>query len=262
MGCFSHAAGFWRIAFAAMAQVEFDYPPKPAPGELWRLYPDFDHAFVKGYAAAMRYTMTSPERMYALWQAVLQVVRDGVPGDFVECGVWRGGSSMLAAHTFAQAGDTERRLWLYDTFDGMPAPSDGDVDYAGRPAADVLVGADALYAETVTARAGLEEVQAALRLIDYPQERIHFVQGLVEDTIPAQAPEQIAILRLDTDWEASTRHELEHLWPRVARGGVLIIDDYGHWAGARAAVDAYFEHRDDAPLLVRVDYSGRVGVRR
>src|SRR5256885_7013640 len=82
--------------------MEFDYPPKPAPSELWRVYPDFDHEFTKGYAACARYTMTSPERMYALWGAVLKVVRDGIPGDFVECGVWRGGSSMLAAHTFAQ----------------------------------------------------------------------------------------------------------------------------------------------------------------
>jgi len=242
--------------------MEFDYPPKPAPSELWRVYPDFDHEFTKGYAACARYTMTSPERMYALWQAVLKVVRDGIPGDFVECGVWRGGSSMLAAHTFAQAGVTDRDIWLYDTFSGMPEPGEGDVDWAGRPAAEVMAGDDPVAAELVTAEASLEEVQKALALIEYPQERLHFVKGLVEETIPGEAAEQISILRLDTDWEASTRHELDHLWPRLSPGGVLIIDDYGHWAGARKAVDDYFAERDDAPLLVRVDYGGRVGVRR
>jgi hypothetical protein len=157
---------------------------------------------------------------------------------------------------------TDRDIWLYDTFTGMPEPGEADVDWAGRPAAEVMAGDDRVAADMVTAEASLAEVKAALVLIEYPQERLHFVQGMVEDTIPGEAPEQISILRLDTDWEASTRHELEHLWPRLSPGGVLIIDDYGHWAGARQAVDSYFEGRDDAPLLVRVDYGGRVGVRR
>jgi O-methyltransferase len=125
-----------------------------------------------------------------------------------------------------------------------------------------MAGDDPVAADLVTAEASLDEVRKALALIEYPAERLHFVQGLVEETIPGEAPEQIAILRLDTDWEASTRHELEHLWPRLSPGGVLIIDDYGHWARARKAVDDYFADRDDAPLLVRVDYAGRVGVRR
>ena len=87
-------------------------------------------------------------------------------------------------------------------------------------------------------------------------ERIHFVEGKVEDTIPAHAPERIALLRLDTDWYESTRHELEHLYPRLSRGGVLIIDDYGHWQGARQAVDEYFGDAH-AALLNRIDYTAR-----
>jgi O-methyltransferase len=90
---------------------------------------------------------------------------------------------------------------------------------------------------------------------------MRFVKGLVEETIPDEAPSEIALLRLDTDWESSTRHELEHLWPRLAVGGVLIVDDYGHWAGARAAVDAFFATREDRPLLNRIDYTGRIAVR-
>ncbi len=95
----------------------------------------------------------------------------------------------------------------------------------------------------------------------YPAERVHVVRGRVEETLPEAAPEHIAVLRLDTDWYISTRHELQHLYPRLVDGGVLIIDDYGHWQGARRAVDEYF--RDEAPplLLNRIDYTGRVAVK-
>ena len=81
----------------------------------------------------------------------------------------------------------------------------------------------------------------------YPPERIHFVRGPVEETLPAGAPDEIALLRLDTDWYESTRHELEHLYPRLAAGGVLLVDDYGHWEGARKAVDEYFADHGDRP---------------
>ena len=93
-------------------------------------------------------------------------------------------------------------------------------------------------------------------------DHVHFVPGPVEQTLPDHAPDPIAILRLDTDWYASTRHELEHLFPRVAPGGVLIVDDYGHWEGARRAVDEYFARSDDRILLQRIDYTGRIGVKQ
>ena len=89
---------------------------------------------------------------------------------------------------------------------------------------------------------------------------MHFVQGMVEETIPAGAPEKIALLRLDTDWYESTHHEMVHLFPRISDGGVLIIDDYGHWAGARRAVDEYFHEHNIAILLNRLDYTGRIGI--
>ena len=93
----------------------------------------------------------------------------------------------------------------------------------------------------------------------YPEQRLHFVPGLVEETIPAQVPEGISLLRLDTDYYASTKHELTHLYPRIAAGGVLLIDDYGHWAGCKKAVDEYLASRDPV-LLHRIDYTGRVTV--
>ena len=233
----------------------------PPPECLLAVYPDFAPEFVAAYSGAMLYTMTSPERMYALWQATLHISSTGVPGAIVECGVWRGGSSMIAASALQHAGDTTRQLWLYDTFEGMPEPSETDIDFMGRAAASQLADRTDSRHEQVLARTSLEEVRANLVGVGHPEARSHFVKGLVEETIPADAPTQIALLRLDTDWESSTRHELEHLWPRVAVGGVLIVDDYGHWAGARAAVDAFFGSRPDRPLLNRIDYTGRIAVR-
>jgi len=89
---------------------------------------------------------------------------------------------------------------------------------------------------------------------------MHFIKGRVEETIPNAAPEQIALLRLDTDWYESTRHELIHLFPRLTHGGVLIIDDYGYWQGARKAVDEYIEENKLSILLARIDSTARMAV--
>ena len=133
-----------------------------------------------------------------------------MPGAVVECGVWKGGSMMAAALTLLRLGDTERDLYLYDTFEGMRRPTDEDV-----PADDGYTPTKPLGATTrergrsVWATVSLDDV-ARPCLDRLPAERVHCVEGKVEDTIPAQAPEQIALLRLDTDWYESTRHELEH----------------------------------------------------
>ena len=95
-----------------------------------------------------------------------------------------------------------------------------------------------------------------------PTPGVEFVQGRVENTLPAAAPPEIAVLRLDTDWYESTRHELEHLYPRLVDGGVLIVDDYGYWQGARQAVDEYFGETGEAILLNRIDDTGRIAVKR
>jgi len=88
------------------------------------------------------------------------------------------------------------------------------------------------------------------------------VAGAVEDTLPDRAPMEIALLRLDTDWYASTKHELETLYPRLVSGGVLMLDDYGHWTGCRKAVDEYFAANAPAPLLNRIDYTARVATKQ
>jgi len=221
-----------------------------------------DLAREAGFAAAWErcrpFTMTSPERMYALWSAVHYVSAARLPGDVVECGVWKGGSSMLAALALLAAGDLERTLWLYDTFTGMTEPSDRDVDHSGR---DARVRFARAAQEGGWFVAAVDEVRSALAITAYPAERLRFVAGKVEETIPQQVPERIALLRLDTDWYESTRHELEHLWPRLVPGGVLLVDDYGHWQGARRAVDEYFARQATPLLLQRIDYTGRIAVK-
>lgn len=222
-------------------------------------FPDFDPEFVPLYAAARPYTMTSPERMYGLFKAVQYLVANRIDGDFVECGVWKGGSTMLAASTLLRCGDASRELWLYDTFAGMTEPERADVDHSGQPAAEHL------RIRRMTAgqwcRSPLEEVRAVMAQTAYPAERIRYIVGPVEQTIPANAPDRIALLRLDTDWYRSTKHELEHLYSRLVKGGVLIIDDYGHWRGCRTAVDEFFATQATPMLLNRLDYTGRIGVK-
>lgn len=208
------------------------------------------------------YTMTGPERLHALIHAVRYVVAAGIPGDLVECGVWRGGSMMAIAQTLTRCGSPTRQLWLYDTFQGMTSPTEADVDLAGRPASEQLPGGKppgeggpSWYA------ASLHDVRSNLERTGYPSHLIKYVQGPVERTLATEAPETIALLRLDTDWYDSTKVELETLFPRLAAGGVLIIDDYGHWEGCRRAVDEYLQAHDLRLLLNRIDYTGRIAIK-
>jgi hypothetical protein len=220
---------------------------------------DFDETDAELYNRVARYTMTPPARIYALARGVEYVVRRDVPGAIVECGVWRGGSMMAAALTLLRIGATDRELYLFDTFEGMTPASDEDVNAAGVCAADALPGASA--DSDLKAAAGIDDVREAMFSTDYPRERIRFVEGPVEQTLPEAAPARIALLRLDTDWYASTKHELEHLYPRLGAGGVLILDDYGYWRGARRAVDEYFRENDVRLLLNRIDNSARIAVK-
>jgi O-methyltransferase len=207
------------------------------------------------------YTMTSPERIFGLTNATRFLVAEGIKGDVVECGVWRGGSMMAVARTLLYLDAADRDLHLFDTYTGMTAPTAEDRDLHGRPAAQRFAERTDGEQTSDWCRAGIETVRDNLARTGYPAHRLHFVAGMVEQTIPAQAPSRIALLRLDTDWYVSTRHELEHLWPRLVSGGICIIDDYGHWRGSRQAVDEYFaEHRLNL-LLHRLDYSGRLVVK-
>jgi hypothetical protein len=220
---------------------------------------DLEPEFLALYERCKVATMTSIERMYALYASVLHVVDNGIAGDFVECGVWRGGSVMLMALTLLARGCTDRTLWLYDTFTGMTPPSPDDVqEMSGRTAAEILNEHERTEDDPFWGVAPRASVEQNLRGTGYPMSQVRIVEGDVLATIPASAPERIAILRLDTDWYASTRHELAHLYPRVVSGGAVIVDDYGYWRGARRATDAFLGTLHPRPLLHRIDYTGRI----
>jgi hypothetical protein len=204
------------------------------------------------------WTMTNHTRLFALIVATRYVADHRIPGDYVECGVWRGGSTQAAALALMERGDTNRHLHLFDTFEGMPPPTDKDLDHRGRPADELLAASERTSA--LWAVASLDDVRDGMSRIGYPAEKVHFHPGLVEDTIPGLAPERIAILRLDTDWYESTRHELEHLYDRVPSGGVILFDDYGYWQGAGRAVDEFLERTGERLLLVPMA-SGRIAVK-
>jgi hypothetical protein len=212
------------------------------------------------------YTMTSKERVVSLVRAVQYIERYKIPGAVVECGVWKGGSMMAVAKTLLAHGWTDRELFLFDTYSGMPEASSVDVDGSDRSAAALLGELRVRPVEEqkqsdIAALCPLEIVQTNLASTGYPMDRIRFIEGKVEDTIPQHAPSSIALLRLDTDWYESTRHELVHLFPRLSHGGILVIDDYGHWRGARLAADEYFEQNGQPIFLSRIDYTGRIAVR-
>jgi hypothetical protein len=233
-------------------------PATPAAPQRPKLPADYDDEARETIHAVRPYTMTSPERLNAFILACRYVTKHRIPGAVVECGVWRGGSMQAAARTLLTAGDTERDLYLFDTFEGMPPPTDRDRRRDGETAADLMSrqGKD----RPIWAVASLDDVRKGFEEVAYPDSRIHYVQGRVEDTIPGEAPDQIAILRLDTDWYTSTRHELEHLYPRLVSGGILLIDDYGWWQGSREAVDEFLEKTGARLLLLRMD-EGRVAVK-
>jgi len=200
------------------------------------------------------YTMTSKERIISLIRAINYISKTKVKGDIVECGVWKGGSMMAAAMTLSKLKDT-RRLWLYDTFEGMTMPDRNDVSSYNNSA---LKEWDKNKAWCYSS---LDEVRKNISMTLYPKQFIKFVQGKVEDTIPTNVPEEISILRLDTDWYKSTKHELQHLFPRITKGGIIIIDDYGYWKGAKKAVDEYIKKNNINIFLSRIDETGRIGVK-
>jgi hypothetical protein len=184
-------------------------------------------------------TMVDWRRLYSLYQAVRHVIEHDLPGDLVECGVWRGGAAMMMALTTKARVGSHRDIYLYDTYAGMTEPTPEDVRPDGLHAGGKWrqlqrrTHNDWCYAP-------LDVVQQNMRKTGYDQRKLHFVKGPVEKTIPGTAPERIAVLRLDTDFYASTLHELEHLYPRLVPGGVIIFDDYNHWMGQRQATEEYF----------------------
>ena len=208
------------------------------------------------------FTMTSLERLVALSRAVDYIAKNNIEGDIVECGVWRGGSMMMIGKKLMQLNDDARKLFLFDTYEGMSAPGDEDVSAIDNTDAKKLLDeSDKMQGNNVWCYSSLEDVKSNLKKTNYDAGKLFFIKGKVEDTLPHPAINKIALLRLDTDWYESTRHELEILFDKIVTGGVLIIDDYGHWSGSKKAVDEFIEKRKLTIFLNRIDYTGRLAIK-
>ena len=225
-------------------------------------YPvDFSASNIEICDAVKPYTMTNPKRVNALIDAVHYVSANNITGAMVECGVWKGGSTMAMMLTLKKLGDESRDFYLYDTYAGMSAPSDADISFQGNRAHEQFSKLKISEDVSSWCLSPLEEVEQNAFSTGYDKDKIHFIKGKVEDTIPENIPQSISILRLDTDFYESTKHELIHLFPLLQPNGVLIIDDYGHWEGARKAVDEYISENNIRILLNRIDYTGRIGIK-
>ena len=229
-----------------------------------KLPKDYDPQTQEIWRAVSDRTMTHHNKIQFLVEAVRYAERTRLPGAFVECGVWRGGSMLAVARTLLQLGVTDRDLYLFDTFTGMTEPTERDVRINEGKHAEVFLNAKGpgpmAWSRPERFIATLDDVKQGFAEIDYPAERVHYVQGKVEETVPQQAPQDIAILRLDTDWYESTKHELAHLYDRLVPGGVLILDDYGTWQGSKEATDEFLDETGEPLLLTRVHRS-RVAVK-
>lgn len=219
---------------------------------------------VLNYVIENRLTMASRERVIATIKACKHAVEAGVPGDFVECGVWRGGNSIAAKLTFEHYG-SDKKVWSLDTFAGMTAPSEHDsTAFSPEPAADRhRTGQAGSHNEWCFA--SLEDVRDNFERAGVDLSGVRFVRGDVLETlkVPDNIPSEICTLRLDTDFYESTKAELENLYPRLSVGGVLLVDDFGHWQGARQAVEEYLSSLapHQRPLLFLTDYTGRMAVK-
>jgi len=225
-----------------------------------------DQEFISLYRKYCHDTMVDWQGLYASWLAARNIGYRRIPGAIVECGVYKGGCSMIMAEAAYATGRTDTEVWLYDTFSGMSEPT--EYDFKGVAAKETSVDLQKKFTKRKQGNhvdwcyGSLEQVKATARRSPLAPENFYFVRGKVEETIPSKIPDQISLLRLDTDWYESTRHELEHLYPRLSPLGILIIDDYGTWAGARKAVNEYFKDPSTDPLLLPDSHNGAlVGVK-
>lgn len=206
----------------------------------------------KIWSSCIRFTSQRKVASHQLISIVEDIVTNNIQGAMVECGVWRGGSIMIIIMTLMELGITDREIYLYDTFAGMPAPTKHDWHKTKNDAIKKYNAAKVSNALCNWCYVPLDAVKENIYKLGYPKNFIHFVAGKVEDTIPTTIPENISLLRLDMDWYEAYKHALEYLFPLVLTGGTLINDDYYYWQGCKKAVDEYFvTHRLNG--ILRVD---------
>ena len=233
---------------------------KIEPINIEQEFPDSNNFEKELFEIISGYTMTSHERIFALMKSIDFVKHNNVDGDFVECGVWRGGNLILF-QKFIEKYNLSKKIYAYDTFEGMSEPDKIDETFKGESSKDLL---NKLYKKKVDrkksiliADCSIEQVQENFKKFSN-KNNLTCIKGPVEKTLDLKEnlPNKISILRLDTDWYSSTKKELEVLFPLLEKNGILIIDDYGFWKGARKAVDEYFENKN--VTMFKIDFTGRM----
>lgn len=193
------------------------------------------------------YTMVGFKRLNNLQMCVEQVLRDGIPGDFIETGVWRGGATIFMRALLAAYGDTTRRVWVADSFAGLPKPD------AAKYPTDL---GDAHHELNELLAVSLEQVQANFARFELLDEQVVFLKGWFRDTLPTAPIDQLAVLRLDGDMYESTMDALVSLYPKLAVGGYAIIDDYGYVESCRQAVEDYRLLCGIRDEIITIDWTG------
>jgi hypothetical protein len=209
------------------------------------------------YSEIKSRTMTNPSSISNILLASEYLTKENVPGAYVECGVWRGGSAIAFCIGTLRKNLQQREVYLYDTFEGYLATSEEDFQIQDGKFFHELYKKDKNY----LCEANLNDVKTGMESSEYPANLVTYVVGDVLETIPKTLPRSIALLRLDTDYFDSTLHELTHLFPLVEPGGVIIIDDYDHWNGSKKACDEYFKSINENVFLMRME-SGRMFIKR
>jgi hypothetical protein len=204
-------------------------------------------------------TMGSKVNLAATILAARYVCQNEIKGDFVECGVWRGGHGIAAALTF-KLYNSKNRVICFDTFLGMTKPTDVDISNHNNLKAITKFTASSKGDHNEWCFASYEDVQANFLHAGVPKDDFELIKGDVAETLPKFSGNAISFLRLDTDWYESTKIELKYLWPLLSVNGVLIVDDYGHWHGSKKAVDEFFQSTP-AILFHALDYTSRSGIK-
>jgi O-methyltransferase len=225
---------------------------------------NFDKSVIDIIKFVRPYTMSSNYNINATCEAVRYLIKNNIEGDIVECGTWKSGQMMAAASMLNYMSVKDREIYLYDTYSGMSKPTEHDIEIRNNVSFELTYktwGKALKNDVNQWCYASLDEVRKNMESTRYNIEKIQFIKGKVEDTIPNVIPQKVALLRLDTDFYESTKHELIHLFPLLQKGGIIIIDDYGHWLGARKATDEYFKLNNIPIFLNYIDYTSRLGIK-
>ncbi|MEU2172235.1 TylF/MycF/NovP-related O-methyltransferase [Micromonospora chersina] len=237
------------------ASLYLDLLKKVLTGTLASQEPDIDDprflpGFIQHYITGDAYTMVPRVRLDNVQACIAEVLEQEIPGDFIETGVWRGGTTIFMRGILKAFGVTDRRVWVADSFQGLPEPD------AGRfPAEAVAHASDTMtrtYKHFAVSRADVEANFRAFGLLD---EQVRFLEGWFEDTLPAAPIERLAVIRLDGDYYQSTMDALTSLYDKLSPGGYVVVDDYGEdlWTYCRQAVDDFRRDRGLTGELTRVD---------